>query len=120
MVDAMEIQQSTRRTAMVCILEPEDDPVVQVVMERVAALAGMHPNFAPYVPHFHILVQKSEAMFPLRVPPESHQEQVECLSVVRYTPGQMFKEHHDGAFRPKTGTSSSYSNIFQKISSWKR
>ncbi len=43
MVDAMEIQQSTRRTAMVCILEPEDDPVVQVVMERVAAVAGMHP-----------------------------------------------------------------------------
>jgi hypothetical protein len=35
---------------------------------------------------------------------ESHLEQVECLSVVRYTPGQMFKEHHDGAFRPKTGT----------------
>jgi hypothetical protein len=40
LIDAMEIQFSSSRTAMVCILEPNDDPIVPVVMERVAAIAG--------------------------------------------------------------------------------
>jgi prolyl 4-hydroxylase len=49
-----------------------DDPVVINISERVAYLAGFPP---------------------------SH---VERLSVIRYEPGQFFKEHHDGQFRPKT------------------
>eukprot|EP00409_Alexandrium_fundyense_P006299 CAMPEP_0195045386 /NCGR_PEP_ID=MMETSP0347-20130606/15178_1 /TAXON_ID=2932 /ORGANISM="Alexandrium fundyense, Strain CCMP1719" /LENGTH=85 /DNA_ID=CAMNT_0040073187 /DNA_START=77 /DNA_END=331 /DNA_ORIENTATION=+ len=27
---------------------------------------------------------------------------LEPLNMVRYTPGQLFKTHHDGRFRPKT------------------
>ena len=29
-------------------------------------------------------------------------ENVENLNLLRYKPGEFFKEHHDGGFRPKT------------------
>ncbi len=48
------------------------DPVVNLIVRRVAFVAGYPP---------------------------SH---VERLSMVRYEPGQYFKEHHDGQFRPRT------------------
>ncbi len=48
------------------------DPVVNLIARRVAFVAGYPP---------------------------SH---VERLSMIRYEPGQYFKLHHDGSFRPRT------------------
>jgi len=70
--EVMQIKESSNRTGTVCLLEPPDASLVEIIMRRVAYLA------------------------------ECHFEQVECLSVVKYLPGQFFKQHHDGAFRPKT------------------
>eukprot|EP00930_Biecheleria_cincta_P072583 TRINITY_DN59962_c0_g1_i1.p1 TRINITY_DN59962_c0_g1~~TRINITY_DN59962_c0_g1_i1.p1 ORF type:complete len:466 (-),score=84.70 TRINITY_DN59962_c0_g1_i1:241-1638(-) len=60
------------RTSYSCQLEPCQTDMVKNVENRLAALAGMGVEY------------------------------LEPLNMVRYAPGQFFKLHHDGRFRPKT------------------
>ncbi|CAJ1396929.1 unnamed protein product [Effrenium voratum] len=60
------------RTSYSCLIEPGTSNMVTAIEYRLATLAGMD------VKH------------------------LEPLNMVRYAPGQFFKEHHDGRFRPKT------------------
>eukprot|EP00923_Selenidium_pygospionis_P018907 GHVN01033015.1.p1 GENE.GHVN01033015.1~~GHVN01033015.1.p1 ORF type:complete len:388 (+),score=33.38 GHVN01033015.1:2326-3489(+) len=64
--------QSTNRTSWSVRLGVGEHPLVSVIERRVAAAARLPLN------------------------------QLECLVVVRYEPGQVFREHHDGDFRTKT------------------
>ena len=63
---------SLSRTSYCCNLGYGHDSVVRRLETRVAALAGVSVDF------------------------------LESLNLVRYHPGQFFKEHHDGACRQKT------------------
>ena len=67
----LQERTSETRTSFSCVLDT-DDPVVNLIVRRVAFVAGYPP---------------------------SH---VERLSMLRYEPGQYFKLHHDGQFRPRT------------------
>jgi len=63
---------SQNRTSFSCQLEPFQTKIVTSIEHRLAALAGIDV------------------------------EHLEPLNMVRYAPGQFFKKHHDGRFRPKT------------------
>mmetsp|Transcript_57875 Transcript_57875/g.172155 ORF Transcript_57875/g.172155 Transcript_57875/m.172155 type:complete len:470 (-) Transcript_57875:24-1433(-) len=63
---------SSRRTSYSCMLEPLQTPVVTRIERRLSQLAGIGIDY------------------------------LEPLNMVRYAPGQFFKTHHDGRFRPKT------------------
>mmetsp|Transcript_46333 Transcript_46333/g.107848 ORF Transcript_46333/g.107848 Transcript_46333/m.107848 type:complete len:266 (+) Transcript_46333:46-843(+) len=60
------------RTSSTCVIDVAQTPIVQRVEERLADLVSME------------LIN------------------LEVLSLVKYTPGQYFKEHHDGEYRPWT------------------
>lgn len=62
----------THRTSYSGLLEYRQTPVVQAVEERMAKILGEDINY------------------------------LERLNVVRYLPGEYFKVHHDGKFRPRT------------------
>mmetsp|Transcript_65484 Transcript_65484/g.122182 ORF Transcript_65484/g.122182 Transcript_65484/m.122182 type:complete len:469 (+) Transcript_65484:62-1468(+) len=64
--------QSSTRTSWSCMLRPAQTAIVQRVEHRCAHLAGLPTA------------------------------QLERLSMVRYSPGQTFGQHHDGGFRPIT------------------
>jgi len=68
----LENQVSDIRTSYSCLIEPNYTPMVAAIENRLAALADMDVKF------------------------------LEPLNMVRYAPGQFFKEHHDGRFRPIT------------------
>uniref|UniRef100_A0A7S0ADX9 Prolyl 4-hydroxylase alpha subunit domain-containing protein n=1 Tax=Pyrodinium bahamense TaxID=73915 RepID=A0A7S0ADX9_9DINO len=63
---------SFRRTSYSCMLEPFQTSIVTSIEHRLARLAGIDLDY------------------------------LEPLNMVRYAPGQLFKTHHDGRFRPKT------------------
>jgi len=63
---------SQTRTSWSCLTRYSQTVVVERIEHRLASVAGL----------------------PI--------EQLERLNMVRYSPGQLFNEHHDGAFRPKT------------------
>jgi len=60
------------RTSFSCQLESFQTQTVTDIEHRLALLAGIHVDY------------------------------LEPLNMVRYAPGQFFKKHHDGRFRPKT------------------
>mmetsp|Transcript_24214 Transcript_24214/g.45734 ORF Transcript_24214/g.45734 Transcript_24214/m.45734 type:complete len:465 (-) Transcript_24214:13-1407(-) len=65
-------QVSDIRTSYSCLIEPAQSAVVNSIEQRLAALADLDVKY------------------------------LEPLNMVRYCPGQFFKEHHDGRFRPVT------------------
>jgi len=64
--------ESENRTANMCMLLSAETPVVRRIEERVSRVTGYGVNH------------------------------VERLNMARYHPGQFFKEHHDGDYRPVT------------------
>jgi hypothetical protein len=70
-MNVLKERQSSTRTSYSCVLDA-DDPVVNLIVQRVAAVAELPP---------------------------AH---VERISILRYEPGQHFNLHHDGQFRPRT------------------
>jgi len=68
----LQNQQSPNRTSYSCMLRSSQTPMVEAIEQRLAAVAGIDVDF------------------------------LERLNMVRYEPGQLFNEHHDGRFRPKT------------------
>jgi len=60
------------RTSYSSVLQPGGTPILERIEKKLSALAGM---------------------------PTEH---LECLVLLRYEPGQQFKEHHDGRNRPRT------------------
>mmetsp|Transcript_21926 Transcript_21926/g.51257 ORF Transcript_21926/g.51257 Transcript_21926/m.51257 type:complete len:333 (-) Transcript_21926:39-1037(-) len=67
-----ESTEKDYRTSWSSVLQPGQSPTLERIEKRLAAMAGL---------------------------PVEH---LECLALVRYAPGQQFKEHHDGRNRPKT------------------
>eukprot|EP00928_Gymnodinium_smaydae_P100391 TRINITY_DN9835_c0_g1_i3.p1 TRINITY_DN9835_c0_g1~~TRINITY_DN9835_c0_g1_i3.p1 ORF type:complete len:218 (+),score=37.41 TRINITY_DN9835_c0_g1_i3:51-704(+) len=63
---------SSTRTSYSCTLSPAQTPIVTRIEKRLSALVDMSVDV------------------------------LEPLVLVRYKPGQFFKTHHDGRFRPKT------------------
>eukprot|EP00435_Cladocopium_sp_Y103_P040897 s295_g11.t1 len=70
----LQNKQSKTRTSYSCMLRSGQTETVQMIEQKLARLAGLEVKF------------------------------LERLNMVRYAPGQLFNRHHDGRFRPKTGT----------------
>jgi len=71
-VEDKENTYSQNRTSWSCLTRYSQTAVVERIEHRLASVAGL----------------------PI--------QQLERLNMVRYAPGQLFNEHHDGAFRPRT------------------
>mmetsp|Transcript_14134 Transcript_14134/g.24891 ORF Transcript_14134/g.24891 Transcript_14134/m.24891 type:complete len:468 (-) Transcript_14134:124-1527(-) len=69
---SLENSVSQNRTSWSCMLRYAQTNVVERLEHRVASITGLPVT------------------------------QVERFNMVRYAPGELFNEHHDGAFRPKT------------------
>jgi len=65
-------KQLPGRTSSSSVLQPAQTPIVKNFETRVAQLAGIDVDF------------------------------LEPFNLVKYSPGQLYKKHHDGAFRPVT------------------
>lgn len=63
---------SSGRTSWSAQIEPSETPIVQAFEERLSSLVGIDVSY------------------------------LEKLVLVRYAPGQQYKTHHDGSFRPVT------------------
>lgn len=71
---SVENSVSQTRTSWSCMLRYAQTDIVERLEHRVATIAGLPGGVA----------------------------QMERMNMVRYAPGELFNEHHDGKFRPKT------------------
>lgn len=69
---AFERKEDSSRTSYSNFLQYEQTPTVKYIEERLASLTGIPVDY------------------------------IEPLAMVRYSPGEVFNEHHDGGFRQKT------------------
>lgn len=68
----LDNMRSKTRTSWSCMMRYAQDSIVQHIEHRLASITGMPIS------------------------------QLERLNMVRYAPGELFSEHHDGSFRPMT------------------
>ena len=117
-MEELKVSKSENRTSSSCVMDV-DDPVVKLIVDRVAFVSGYHPEHVerlslvicsaldvavghtfyhsiPYLSKYDILLYAILSAQLVGAILNSSNPQV------RYEPGQYNRVHHDGVFRPRT------------------